>query len=85
MLVVGGEGLEAALRERDLGAGLEPATVPRAVVQGFHPDIGWRLLAEGAMRCPGLPWVASNLDLTVPTARGIAPGNGTLVAASRRR
>ncbi len=28
-----------------------------------------------------MPWVASNLDRTVPTADGIAPGNGALVGA----
>jgi hypothetical protein len=52
------------------------------VVQGFSPDIGWRLLAEGtrAVRS-GLPWIATNTDLTVPTPYGPAPGNGTLVAA----
>ena len=27
----------------------------------------------------GLPWVASNTDLTIPTASGTAPGNGALV------
>jgi hypothetical protein len=55
---------------------------PVAVVQGFSPDIGWRLLAEGtrAVRS-GLPWIATNTDLTVPTPFGPAPGNGTLVAA----
>lgn len=80
VLVVGGAGLEAALREQ----GLEPVSSvedqPVAVVQGFAPEVGWRLLAEGtyAVRS-GLPWVASNLDITVPTARGLAPGNGTLV------
>jgi hypothetical protein len=52
------------------------------VVQGFHPSIAWPLLAEGsrAVRA-GLPWMATNTDLTVPTAYGPAPGNGTLVAA----
>ena len=29
----------------------------------------------------GLPWVATNTDLTIPVPGGIAPGNGTLVAA----
>jgi glycerol-1-phosphatase len=82
VLVVGGEGLVAALRERGLTPVSTVADRPRAVVQGFHPDIGWRLLAQGAYAVAGgLPWVASNLDLTVPTADGIAPGNGTLVAA----
>ena len=39
-----------------------------------------RRLAEAtyAIRA-GAFWVASNTDLTVPTARGVAPGNGSLV------
>jgi glycerol-1-phosphatase len=55
---------------------------PAAVVQGFSPDLGWRQLAEGARAVrAGLPWIASNLDLTVPTPHGPAPGNGSLVRA----
>lgn len=30
---------------------------------------------------PGIPWVATNMDWTIPVARGVAPGNGTLVSA----
>lgn len=84
VLVVGGDGLNAALRERDLVPVSRLDDDPAAVVQGFHPDVGWRLLAEGSYAvASGLPWVASNLDRTVPTARGRAPGNGTLVDAVR--
>ena len=84
VLVVGGDGLNAALRERDLVPVRRLDDDPAAVVQGFHPDVGWRLLAEGSYAvASGLPWVASNLDRTVPTARGRAPGNGTLVDAVR--
>lgn len=84
VLVVGGDGLNAALRERDLVPVSRLDDDPAAVVQGFHPDVGWRLLAEGSYAvATGLPWVASNLDRTVPTARGRAPGNGTLVDAVR--
>jgi len=32
----------------------------------------------------GLPWVASNTDHTIPTARGRAPGHGVLVDMLRR-
>lgn len=80
VLVVGGDGLGAALVERGLRPVNSLAEGPAAVVQGFSPDVGWRLLAEGtyAVRA-GLPWIASNLDVTVPTARGLAPGNGALV------
>jgi HAD superfamily hydrolase (TIGR01450 family) len=82
VLVVGGAGLEAALRAHDLRPVHSLDDVPAAVVQGFSPDLTWAALAEGAYAlATGLPWVASNLDLTVPTVRGIAPGNGTLVAA----
>lgn len=82
VLVVGGKGLEVALRERGLVPVSSLADGPAAVVQGFHPTVGWKLLAEAAYAvASGLPWIASNLDLTVPTARGIAPGNGALVRA----
>ncbi len=82
VLVVGGEGLEVALAEHDLVPVSSADDEPVAVVQGFHPQLGWGQLAEGAYAVSaGALWVASNLDLTVPTARGIAPGNGTLVRA----
>ena len=90
VLVVGGEGLDVAVAERGLRAVRRAADGPAAVVQGFSPDVGWSLLAEGtyAVRA-GVPWIASNLDVTVPTPRGLAPGNGALVeviaAATGRR
>jgi HAD superfamily hydrolase (TIGR01450 family) len=90
VFVVGGEGLQEALRERDLVPVSRLEDEPAAVVQGFSPDVGWRLLAAASyVLATGVPWVASNLDLTVPTAQGIAPGNGSLVnavaAATNRR
>jgi HAD superfamily hydrolase (TIGR01450 family) len=90
VLVVGGEGLDVALAERGLRPVRRAADHPQAVVQGFAPDVGWRLLAEGAYAVrAGVPWIASNLDVTVPTAAGLAPGNGALVeviaAATGRR
>lgn len=36
---------------------------------------------SGAGDTPGIPWVATNMDWTIPVARGVAPGNGTLVSA----
>ena len=80
VLVVGGDGLDAALVERGLRPVRTVSEGPAAVVQGFSPDVGWQLLAEGtyAVRA-GLPWFATNLDVTVPTAQGLAPGNGALV------
>jgi glycerol-1-phosphatase len=80
VLVVGGRGLRAALAEHDLVAVSAMDDDPAAVVQGFDPDVGWRLLAEGTIAVSaGLPWIASNTDATVPTVRGRVPGNGLLV------
>lgn len=80
VLLLGGDGLDQALRER----GLRPVTSlddePVAVVQGYGPDVPWSRMSLGAqLVAEGLPWVVSNTDLTVPTARGIAPGNGAAV------
>lgn len=84
VLVVGGIGLVEALAERGLLAVRSMAEAPVAVVQGFDPTVGWEQLAEASYAvASGLPWVASNTDLSIPTARGVAPGNGTLVAAVR--
>ncbi|MFC9328251.1 HAD-IIA family hydrolase [Kitasatospora sp. NPDC057015] len=84
VLVVGGAGLVEAVTERGLVAVRSLDEGPAAVVQGYDPSVGWPQLAEASYAVQqGLPWVASNTDLTIPTARGIAPGNGTLVAAVR--
>lgn len=80
VLVIGGEGLRVALREKGLCPVESVGRGPQAVVQGFAPDLTWRELAEGAHAVrSGLFWVATNLDLTIPTPRGPAPGNGALV------
>jgi glycerol-1-phosphatase len=84
VLVVGGEGLSVALTERGLEPVFSAADAPAAVVQGFHPDVGWRQLAQGAYAlATELPWIASNVDRTLPTDDGLAPGNGALVEVIR--
>lgn len=84
VLVVGTTGLIEALGERGLVAVSGADEQPRAVVQGYSPDTNWRMLAEGAVAIRrGLPWIATNLDATVPSPRGPLPGNGSLVAALR--
>lgn len=78
--VIGGEGLHAALRERGLEPVVQIDDDPVAVIQGYGPDMPWRQVIDGAVLVRrGLPWVASNMDLTVPTRHGPGPGNGTLV------
>ncbi|MFD7972845.1 HAD hydrolase-like protein [Streptomyces clavifer] len=85
VLVVGGEGLLVALRERGLVPVESADDDPVAVVQGFGgPDLVWGRLAEAAYAIArGAAWFASNTDLTIPSARGIAPGNGAAVEVVR--
>jgi len=80
VLVVGGNGLRAALRERGLRPVSTAAARPRAVVQGYSPDIDYSLLAEGGLAvAAGALFVASNADLTLPSNRGNQPGNGSFI------
>ncbi|MGW4490156.1 HAD-IIA family hydrolase [Amycolatopsis sp. NPDC004368] len=81
---VGGPGVAQALAE----AGLTPVRVAElggrtveAVVQGLGSDVTWtELAAVGYLVGAGATWVATNVDLTLPTPYGAAPGNGALVA-----
>lgn len=90
VLVVGGEGIVTELERRGYRVTRSADDGPDAVVQGFAPDVGWTQLAEAAFALNahggpdepgGIPWIATNMDWTIPVARGIAPGNGTLVSA----
>jgi HAD superfamily hydrolase (TIGR01450 family) len=85
VLVVG----SSHLRELVAQAGHEvvetAAESPEAVIQGFDPSVGWQHLAQAAFAIrSGACWVATNTDLTIPRAEGIAPGNGALVEAVSR-
>jgi glycerol 3-phosphatase-2 len=85
VLVVGGLGLTVPLEGWGLSCVSSADDDPVAVVQGFHPDVGWRNLAEASYAIQaGVPWFVSNTDQTFPSARGTAPGNGSLVETVRR-
>ena len=83
--VLGADGLLEAVR----AAGLEPVDVEdedaAALVTGYGPEVLWRQIMRGAVRVrDGLWWVASNTDMSIPTAYGTAPGHGVLVDTIRR-
>lgn len=83
VLVVGTD----ALADEVSAVGLVPvreAAGAVAVVQGHDPETGWAQLAEAtvALRA-GARWVACNVDATLPSERGLLPGNGSMVAALR--
>ncbi|MEU8639806.1 HAD-IIA family hydrolase [Amycolatopsis sp. NPDC048633] len=84
VLVVG----TRALSDEVAGAGLKPvrknAGSVKAVVQGHSPDNTWAALAEACLAIrAGALWVACNVDATLPSERGLLPGNGSMVAALR--
>jgi len=88
VLAVGGAGVAAALEEAGLRAVLPTAVdhpQVRAVLQGYGPAVTAADLAEAAYAVQGgATWAATNTDGTLPTDRGVAPGNGSLVAAVQR-
>ncbi len=84
VLVVGTESLAGEIA----GVGLRPVRkfdeAPVAVVQGHSPATGWPDLAEAALAIrAGALWVATNIDKTLPSERGLLPGNGSMVTALR--
>jgi glycerol-1-phosphatase len=85
VFVIGGAGLFHALEELGLRPVQRIEDDPAAVVSGYHPDLLWHTVIDGAILVRrGLPWVASNTDRTVPTVHGQGPGNGVLVDAVAR-
>lgn len=84
ILVVGGEGVLAALTESRLVPVRSADDRPVAVIQGFGLELAWQELNEAAIAINrGAHWVATNDDPTRPTDRGLVPGNGAAVAAVR--
>ncbi|GAB3524439.1 HAD-IIA family hydrolase [Arthrobacter monumenti] len=82
VLVAGSKALAAEVELVGMSVVWSAEEQPDAVVQGFDPGIGWTALAEASFAVAGgALWVATNTDMTVPNERGIAPGNGSLVAA----
>ena len=80
VLVIGGEGIRSVLVDRGYVPVSSLDDQPAAVMQGYSPDLDWKALAEATFAVrTGIPWIATNPDLTFPTARGVAPGNGAFV------
>ena len=54
---------------------------PAAVFQGHNPGTNWEMMSEAALSISrGAKYLASNLDTTLPTERGLLVGNGSMVA-----
>ncbi|MDU0347513.1 HAD-IIA family hydrolase [Actinomyces sp. MRS3W] len=82
VFVIGGEGLRQALTAEGFTVVASAEDAPAAVVQGWDPSVDWAMMSEGLYAITnGALHVATNLDATLPTERGFALGNGSLVAA----
>ena len=85
VLGTGSAYLRDLVREAGFHLVEDSADGPDCVIQGFDPDLRWTDLAEAGFAINrGARWFATNLDLTIPQGRGIAPGNGALVETVRR-
>lgn len=82
VLVVGAESFRELARQAGFEVVSSADENPVAVLQGFDPTVGWEHLTEAALALrAGANYIASNLDTSLPTERGLAVGNGSLVAA----
>lgn len=80
VLPIGGPGVAAALTVAGLTVVARAEDAPVAVVQGYGPGVGWAQLAEAVVAVRGgARHVATNVDATIPSPRGVLPGNGALV------
>jgi 4-nitrophenyl phosphatase len=80
---IGEEGLQRALTSQGFGL-TEGADEAQAVVVGFDYQINWSKLEEATLAIVnGAHFIGTNPDPSIPTERGLAPGNGAILAALR--
>jgi glycerol-1-phosphatase len=79
-LVVGGPGVVEALEEAGISMTDDPAEADSVVV-GLDVDMSYEKLARATLAVrSGARLIATNLDATYPTPRGLLPGAGALVS-----
>lgn len=82
VLIVGADSFRDLARSAGFEVVYSADDAPDVVLHGHSPDNGWAVLSEAALSIQaGATYIASNLDTTLPTERGLAVGNGSLVAA----
>lgn len=82
VLVLGADHLIQEVRS----AGLNPVKSckdnPKAVIQGWYPQMTWQEMAQVAFAVEhGAKYFVTNRDLTIPREFGIAPGCGSMIQA----
>lgn len=82
VLIVGADTFRELARVAGFDVVMSADDKPAAVLQGFDATVGWADLTEAALAIRnGALYFASNLDTSLPMERGLAVGNGSLVAA----
>ena len=82
VLVVGTQALRDTVAQAGFEVVSKASEQPAAVIQGYGAEVGWVELSEAAYAInAGALFMATNLDATLPTEKGFALGNGSLVAA----
>lgn len=82
VLVLGAEHLREEVRRNALTVVDGPDDHPQAVIQGWYPDMTWRMLADVSYVVEaGATYFVTNRDLTIPRELGIAPGCGSMIQA----
>lgn len=82
VLCVGGAGVAAAVSAEGFVPVYTAAEEPAAVMQGLGFDVGWKELSEACYAIGhGAKWVATNMDMALPTENGRGIGNGSFVQA----
>lgn len=80
--VIGDESFKQLAREAGFSVVDSADDHPDVVLHGHSPSNDWSRLSEGALAIRrGARYVASNLDTTLPSERGLLVGNGSMVAA----
>jgi len=82
VLVTGAPALVTAVQGAGFTVVASADERPAGVVSGIDGNLCYAQLAEAALAVRGgAVWLAANLDTTLPSPRGLLPGNGALVAA----
>ncbi|AKK11031.1 HAD-IIA family hydrolase [Corynebacterium uterequi] len=80
--VVGSESFKDLAREAGYTLVESADDHPEVVLHGHNPATGWAELTEAALSIrQGAVYLASNMDTTLPIERGLAVGNGSMIAA----
>ena len=82
VFVLGSKDLSQEIELVGLNPSIDESLTYDALIQGYWPDMPWRILELAAsILQTGVPWIVTNMDMTIPTPTGVGPGNGTMVIA----